>query len=92
MKRVLTGLQPTNVLTIGNYIGAIKQMLSYQDNYESFISMDLSEYAGKWVSIDNGKVIAEDYDFKKVFRKTKELIPNKRPFITKVRTNVKKLL
>jgi tryptophanyl-tRNA synthetase len=37
MKRVLTGLQPTNVLTIGNYIGSIKQMLSYQENYESFI-------------------------------------------------------
>jgi tryptophanyl-tRNA synthetase len=37
MKRVLTGLQPTGVLTIGNYIGSIKQMISYQDSYESFI-------------------------------------------------------
>ena len=63
------------------------------DNYESFISMDLSEYAGKWIAIDNGKVIAEDYDFKKVFQKAKELIPsNKRPFITKIRTKVNKIL
>ena len=37
MKRVLTGLQPSGALTLGNYIGAIKQMLKYQDKYESFI-------------------------------------------------------
>lgn len=36
-KRVLTGLQPTGVITLGNYIGAIKQMKELQDNYESFI-------------------------------------------------------
>ena len=35
--RVLTGLQPSGVITLGNYIGAIKQMLKYQDKYESFI-------------------------------------------------------
>lgn len=37
MKRVLTGLQPSGALTLGNYIGAIKQMIKYQDKYESFI-------------------------------------------------------
>jgi len=37
MKRVLTGLQPSGSLTLGNYIGAIKQMLKYQEEYESFI-------------------------------------------------------
>lgn len=36
-KRVLTGLQPTGVITLGNYIGAIKQMIEYQNNYESYI-------------------------------------------------------
>ena len=36
-KRVLTGLQPTGVITLGNYIGAIKQMVEYQDEYESYI-------------------------------------------------------
>ena len=29
--RVLTGLQPSGALTLGNYIGAIKQMLEYQE-------------------------------------------------------------
>ena len=36
-KRVLTGLQPTGIITLGNYIGAIKQMVEYQDLYESYI-------------------------------------------------------
>ncbi len=37
MKRMLTGLQPTGVITLGNYIGAIKEMAKKQDEYESFI-------------------------------------------------------
>lgn len=37
MKRILTGLQPTGKLHIGNYIGAIKQMKEMQDNYDSYI-------------------------------------------------------
>lgn len=37
MKRMLTGLQPTGSITLGNYIGAIKQMVEYQDIYESII-------------------------------------------------------
>ncbi len=37
MKRFLTGLQPTGSITLGNYIGAIKQMVKYQEEYDSFI-------------------------------------------------------
>lgn len=37
MKRMLTVLQPTGVITLGNYIGAIKQMIKNQENYEPFI-------------------------------------------------------
>ncbi len=37
MKRTLTGLKPTGDLTLGNYIGAIKQMIKMQDEYESYI-------------------------------------------------------
>jgi len=36
-KRILTGLQPTGVITLGNYIGAIKQIVDYQEQYESYI-------------------------------------------------------
>lgn len=37
MKRMLTGLQPTGLLTLGNYVGAIGQMIKNQDEYESYI-------------------------------------------------------
>lgn len=36
-KRMLTGLQPTGLITLGNYVGAIKQMVEYQEKYDSFI-------------------------------------------------------
>jgi len=37
MKKILTGLQPTGAITLGNYIGAIKQMKELQDEYDSYI-------------------------------------------------------
>lgn len=37
MKRILTGLKPTGNLTLGNYIGAIKQMINMQNEYDSFL-------------------------------------------------------
>ena len=37
MERMLTGLQPTGSITLGNYIGSIKQMIEYQDKYDSYI-------------------------------------------------------
>lgn len=36
-KRLLTGLQPTGCITLGNYIGAIKQVVKYQEMYDSYI-------------------------------------------------------
>lgn len=36
-KKILTGLQPTGTIHIGNYIGAIKQMVKYQDEFDSYI-------------------------------------------------------
>lgn len=37
MKKILTGLQPTGAITLGNYMGAIKQMKELQDEYDSYI-------------------------------------------------------
>jgi len=37
MKRMLTGLQPTGVITLGNYLGSIKQMVDMQGIYESYL-------------------------------------------------------
>ncbi len=37
MKRILTGLKPTGDLTLGNYIGTIRQMVNMQNDYDSFL-------------------------------------------------------
>ena len=37
MKRMLSGIKPTGELTIGNYIGAIRQFVEMQNDYESFV-------------------------------------------------------
>lgn len=36
-KRMVSGIKPTGKLTLGNYIGAIKQFITYQDDYELFV-------------------------------------------------------
>ena len=36
-KRLLSGIQPSGVIHIGNYFGAIKQFVDLQNDYESFI-------------------------------------------------------
>lgn len=37
MKRMLSGIKPTGQLTLGNYIGAIQQFITYQEDYELYI-------------------------------------------------------
>lgn len=37
MKKMLTGLQPTGVITLGNYLGAIKKMVENQEKYDSYM-------------------------------------------------------
>lgn len=37
MKRILSGIKPTGKLTLGNYIGALKNFANYQEDGESFI-------------------------------------------------------
>ncbi|MCR5229474.1 MAG: tryptophan--tRNA ligase [Solobacterium sp.] len=36
MKRMLSGIKPTGQLHLGNYIGALKHFVEYQDEYEMF--------------------------------------------------------
>ena len=37
MKRMLSGIKPTGQLTLGNYIGALRNFVKYQDEYEMFV-------------------------------------------------------
>ena len=36
-KTIITGIQPSGVITLGNYVGAIKQMVKLQENNNSYI-------------------------------------------------------
>lgn len=37
MKRMVSGIKPTGQITLGNYLGAIKQFIKYQDEYELLV-------------------------------------------------------
>lgn len=37
MKRMLSAIKPTGKLTLGNYIGALKNFVNYQDEYEMIV-------------------------------------------------------
>ena len=37
MKRIISGIQPTNNLTLGNYLGSIKEYTKFQNEYEMYI-------------------------------------------------------
>ena len=37
MKRMVSGIKPTGKLTLGNYIGAIRNFVNYQDEYEMIV-------------------------------------------------------
>ena len=62
MKRMLSGIKPTGRLTLGNYIGAIRNFVAYQDDYEMF------------VFIANMHAITVAQDKAELKRNTKDLI------------------
>ena len=37
MKRMLSGIKPTGRLTLGNYIGAIRNFVAYQEDYDMYV-------------------------------------------------------
>jgi tryptophanyl-tRNA synthetase len=37
MKRMLSGIKPSGSLTLGNYIGALKEFVKYQDDYDMYV-------------------------------------------------------
>lgn len=62
MKKMLSGIKPTGRLTLGNYIGAIKEFVKYQDEYEMFIF------------IANEHALTVPIDPKELRQNTKDLI------------------
>jgi hypothetical protein len=54
--------------------------------FEHVLSMGdkLGDYVDEWIAVVNGKIIATGKDGKEVYKKAKELYPDKRPFIMRV--------
>lgn len=53
-------------------------------NYQHFMNANVNKHLGRWIAIDNEKIIASHEDFKVVFKEAKKLNPKKRPFIARV--------
>ncbi len=62
MKRMLSGIKPTGKLTLGNYIGAIRQFIDFQNEYEMY------------VFIANLHAITVQQDIHELKQNTKDLI------------------
>ena len=63
MKKLLSGIQPSNKLTLGNYFGAIKSYVDFQNDFESYI------FVANLHVITNPKI-----DFKSIVENTKMVV------------------
>lgn len=63
-------------------------MLNSYTNYEWFLKKDLSEYSGRWLAVIDRNVVATSKDVNKLIKDVKARYPNKRPFITKVKSKL----
>jgi len=55
-------------------------------NYEFYINADLSDYAGKWIAIVDGKVVASGDRADEVYDLAKKEYPGKEIMLAKVPT------
>lgn len=56
-KRILTGMRPTGALHLGHYVGALKQWIELQDEYECFFL--IADVQALTTHVDRPKVIEE---------------------------------
>lgn len=63
MKKILSGIQPSNKLTLGNYFGAIKSYVDFQNDFDSYI------FVANLHVITNPKI-----DFKSIIENTKMVV------------------
>ena len=63
MKKLLSGIQPSNKLTLGNYFGAIKSYVDFQNDFDSYI------FVANLHVITNPKI-----DFKSIIENTKIVV------------------
>jgi len=55
-------------------------------NHEAFLNADLSEMAGKWVAIIDGKVVESGDNLKVLLENAEKNSPGKKPLVAKAPT------
>ena len=61
-KRIFSGVQPSGILTLGNYIGAIRNWVGLQENYDCmYCMMDLHAITVRQVQADLRRRTMEAY-------------------------------
>ncbi len=63
MQRLVSGIQPSNNLTLGNYLGSIKQFVELQNEYDMYIFV-----------ADLHAITTGDYDYQNMFAYKKNII------------------
>jgi uncharacterized protein DUF5678 len=53
-------------------------------NYQFYLNLDVSEYVGEWIAINDNKVLAHGKSITKVFKKAAKQSPHKSPLIARV--------
>lgn len=53
-------------------------------NYSFIVNADLDDYAGKWVAVVRGGVVASGTNAKKVYEEAKKKHPKEEPLLDKV--------
>lgn len=59
-------------------------MQNIMSNFELLSQSDLTKYAGNWIAVLDGRVVAHGRSFKEVYQKVKSEHPNERPLIGKL--------
>src|SRR6185312_16267920 len=53
MQRIFSGIQPSGVATLGNYLGAIRNWVALQDSYDCiYCVVDLHAITEHWLGAD----------------------------------------
>ena len=60
-------------------------------NYDWFIENNLDKFSGKWIAIDNNRILDSDIKLDSLLNKVKDKYPKSRPFITRVRNKLLRL-
>lgn len=59
-------------------------MSTLMQNYNAYMSLDLSQYIGQWIAIFENAVIAHGKNAKEVYQKAMEITNGKKIMLTKV--------